>query len=161
MDIKQLRRNQAEIIEEKIHHRKLIAKNAMVKATIFYEYDNIEKLTDKLKSANIDYLIVVNKDDKFLGEISIEKIIKIVVKTAIKEPLVNVLDVGYHRGINFTYAKDYVKKHNNFVNENDLMINVLKLIEDKNLKYVPVLNDDKNVVGVITPSSLLSLVIRN
>ena len=57
-------------------------------------------------------------------------------------------------------AKKLINKHKSTVKLNDPINKVIKLIYKEGFNYIPVLNDDKKVVGVVTPSSLINL-LRN
>lgn len=156
-----MREEQAEYIESKLHHKQIKAKDAMIKPIILYEDDEIEKIIKKLKSEDTNYVIVLDKNDNFIGEISIEKLIKIIAHSSLNEPLVKILDVGYHRAINYTTAKDHIIKHNNIVNENDSILKVLELIDKEGFNYIPVSNNENKIIGLITPSSLLDLLSKH
>ncbi len=161
MDFKKLRAEQVEFIEEKFPHKKLLVKDAMIKPILLHADDEIEIIIKKLKKENHNYCIVIDDKNNFLGEISIEKLIKLIAHTSLNEPLVKFLDLGFKKGINFTTAKDHLVKHKNFVLKNDSIIEVLKLIDKKKSNYVPVLNEKKEVIGIVTPSSLLNLLSKH
>jgi osmoprotectant transport system ATP-binding protein len=157
IDATRLREEEAEYIEETMPHKKIKVKDAMIKPIILHQDDEIETIIKKLKNEKHNYCIVVDDNENFLGEISIEKLIKLIAHNSINEPLVKILDIGFKRKINYTTAKDHIKKHKNFVYEDNSILDVLKLIDKRNSKYIPVLNNEKKVVGLITPSSLLNL----
>ncbi len=161
MDIKTLRKKQAESIADKIGSKKLTAKDAMIKPVILKQDDKIDIIIKKLRKEDTNYVIVVDENDKFLGEITVENLIRIMVNASLNEPLVNLLDIGYSRSINYTTAKDYVVRHNNVVSSDESIIEVLRLIDKKNVNYIPVLNSKQKIIGVITPSSLLDLLSKN
>lgn len=161
MTILNLRKKQAELIENQIHHKKITAKDATIKAVILYEDDEINTIIKKLKKEDTNFVIVVDKEDRFLGEISVEKLIKLIAHKSLDEPLVKILDVGYHRGINFTTAKDHLSKHENIVKLDTPIINVLELVDKEGFNYIPVLNDNGKIKGIITPSSLLNLLSKH
>lgn len=55
-------------------------------------------------------------------------------------------------------VKDFMKEKFDFVNENTNMLEVLDKMSDRGFKSIPVLNDDKDLVGLITPTSLLTVI---
>lgn len=161
MDVKNLRERQANLIENKFHHKKIVAIDAVTKVVIVKEDDEISTIIKKLKKEDTNHVIVVDDDENFLGDISVEKLIKIMAHTSIDEPLVKILDVGYHRGINYTTAKDHLEKHSNLVKFNTPILEVLKLIDKEGFSYIPVLDEENKIKGLITPSSLLDLLSKH
>jgi len=157
MNIKRLREEQAEYLDEQFSHKKLTAKDAMIKPIFLHRDDEIQIIIKKLQDEEHNYCIVVDEQKHFVGEISVDKLIKLIAHTSLKEPLVEILDIGFKRGINFTTAKDHLVKHKNFVYEYDSILEVLKIVDNNKSNYVPVLNDSQEVVGIVSPSSLLNL----
>ena len=137
--------------------KKLFAKDAMINAIILRENDTIEIIVKKLKNEDINDCIIVDENNKFLGDIPIDKIIKIIAHSSINEPLTKILNIGYRREILYTTAIDHINKHNDFAYETTPIHNILKIIDKKKVTSIPVLCENKEVVGIITPSSLLNL----
>jgi len=137
-----------------------IAKDAMIKPVFLYPDDNPDTIIQKLKREDTNVCIVVTKDKKFIGEIGDEDLIKFFLHQVKYEPLVQVLNIGYRREFLYKPAKNLVNKHKSTVKLNDSINKVIKLIYKEGFNYIPVLDDNKRVVGVITPSSLINL-LRN
>lgn len=133
-----------------------VAKDAIVKPIYLYPTDSYETIISKLKKEQINACIVVTKEKKFLGEISVEDIIKIFLHQLKYEDMVKILDVGYSRDIQYLQAKDLINKHRATVKEYDPIKKVIKLIYKEGFHYIPVVNESKKVIGVITPSSLIN-----
>lgn len=55
-------------------------------------------------------------------------------------------------------VKDFMKDKFDYVNENTNMLEVLDKMSDRGFKSIPVLNDEKDLVGLITPTSLLTVI---
>jgi len=157
MNFKNLIKKQTKFLNDKFNHEKLTARDAMIKPIFLKEDDKIDLIIKKLKDEDHNYCVVVDDDYHFLGEIRIENLIKLIAHTSLNEPLVKVFDFGFKKSIIYTTSKDHMFKHKNFILENKPILNVLKLIEKKKSDYIPVLNEDKQVIGIITPSSLLNL----
>jgi predicted transcriptional regulator len=132
----------------------------MIKPIFLSLNDDIDQILWKLQSENINYCVVVDDKQHFIGEISDDILLKIIAHTSINEPLVKILDIWYRRGINFTHSKDYVKRHKNIVEEHTPIFDIMQLIDKKNIQFIPVINWQKQVVWVITPSSILKFVLN-
>ena len=52
-------------------------------------------------------------------------------------------------------AKELINKHKSTVKLNEPINKVIKLIYKEGFNDIPVLDDNKRVVGVVTPSSLI------
>lgn len=133
------------------------AKDAMVKPVYLYLDDNSETIIKKLKKENVSATIVVTKDKKFVGEIGVEDLVKHFLHQVEHEPLAQVLTIGYRREFLYKTAKELLNKHKSTVLLTDSINKVIKLIHKEGFNYIPVLDDKKRVVGVITPSSLIEL----
>ncbi|MDK2850122.1 MAG: hypothetical protein PWR32_789 [Candidatus Woesearchaeota archaeon] len=136
---------------------KLVAKDAMIKPILIYEDDDSEKILKKLKREDINACIVVDKDKRLIGEISDNDIIKLFLHQVKYEPLVQLLNRGYRRNFLYKKAKDIVSKKKVFVRKETPINEVIEVVFKNEFQYVPVLNDNDEVVGVITPSSLINL----
>jgi len=159
--IKELREEQSESLlgleeEENIKTVK-IAKDAMIRPVFLYPDDDAERIMKKLKREDTNVCIVVTNDKKFLGEIGDEDLIKLFLHQVKYEPLVQILNIGYRREFLYKPAKKLINKHKSTVKLKDPINKVIKLIYKEGFNYIPVLDDDKKVVGVITPSSLINL----
>jgi CBS-domain-containing membrane protein len=150
-----LRKKQAEELCYQVG--RLTAKDAMIKPFLLFSDDDAEKILRKLKKEHINACIVVTKQKKFLGEISDNDIIRLFVQQVKYEPLVQILNHGYRREFIYKTAKDMMSKHSSCVKRETPINDVIKLIFKKGFEYIPVLNDSRKVVGVITPSSLINL----
>lgn len=136
---------------------KLVAKDAMIKPVFLLPDDETATILKKLRREDTNACVVVNKDKQFVGEISDEDIIRLFLQQVESEPLVQELNHGYRREFLYKNAKDLVNKHKTTV-ELDTPINeVIKAIYTEKFSYIPVLNTKKQVVGVITPSSIIDL----
>jgi osmoprotectant transport system ATP-binding protein len=133
-----------------------IAKDAMVKPVYLYPDDDAVKIMKKLKQEDTNVCVVVNEDKKFLGEISVEDLIKFFLHQVEYEPLVKILNIGYKREFLYKHAKDLINKHKSTAKASDPLNKVIKLIYKEGFNYIPVLDENKKVVGVVTPSSLIN-----
>lgn len=129
----------------------------MIKPILIYEDDDSEKILKKLKREDINACIVVDKDKRLIGEISDNDIIKLFLHQVKYEPLVQLLNRGYRRNFLYKKAKDIVSKKKVFVRKETPINEVIEVVFKNEFQYVPVLNDNDEVVGVITPSSLINL----
>jgi len=133
------------------------AKDAMIKPVLLYPDDDAKKIMRKLKKEYTNVCIVVTKDRKFLGEIGEEDLIKLFLYQVKNEPLVQILNIGYKREFLYKTAKKLINKHKSTVKINDPINRVIELIHKEGFNYIPVLDEKKRVVGVVTPSSLINL----
>lgn len=150
-------RNEQPIISETGNIKKLTAKDAMIKPVFLYPDDDARMIIKKLKREDTNVCIVITKDKKFIGEISDEDIIKLFLHQVKYEPLTKILNIGYRREFLYKKAKGLVNKHKSTVKLDTPINEVIKLIYKEGFRYIPVLNDNKKVMGVVTPSSLIDL----
>lgn len=129
----------------------------MIKPILIYEDDDSEKILKKLKREDSNACIVVDKDKRLIGEISDNDIIKLFLHQVKYEPLVQLLNRGYRRNFLYKKAKDIVSKKKVFVRKETPINEVIEVVFKNEFQYVPVLNDNDEVVGVITLSSLINL----
>jgi osmoprotectant transport system ATP-binding protein len=155
--LKRLRREDARIIDAVEDVIKLTAKDAMIKPVFLNPEDAGMRIIRKLKSEKIEACIVVTKDKKFVGEISDEDLIRLFLVQIENEPLTEVLGIGYNRELKYLKAKDLINKHKSTVNLDTPINDVVKLVYKEGSEYIPVLDKNKRVRGVVTPSSLLAL----
>ena len=134
-----------------------VAKDAMIKPVYLNPDDGAEIIIKKLKKEDTNVCIVVTKDKKFVGEIADEDLIKFFLAQINNEPLTRELNIGYRREFLHKFAKTLVNKHKSTVNLNDPINKVIKLIFKEGFNYIPVLDKDKRVVGVVTTSSIIDL----
>ncbi|MFH1510993.1 MAG: CBS domain-containing protein [Candidatus Woesearchaeota archaeon] len=134
----------------------LRAKDAMIKPAFVHADDSTDKIISKLKKEHINVCIVVEKDKTFVGEISVEDLIKLFLHQVKFEPVTKILNRGYRREIIYKSARQLVNKHKAAVNLDTPINQVIELIYKEGFRYIPVLDKDK-VVGVVTPSSVLNL----
>jgi len=139
----------------------LVAKDAMIKPVFLYPDDDAKKIIKKLKKENTNVCVVVTKEKRFLGEISNEDLIRFFISQINNEPLTEKLNVGYRKEFLFKSAKELVNKHKSTVDKDTKINDVIKLIYAEGFHYIPVLDKNKKVVGVVTPSSVLNLLQEN
>jgi len=139
----------------------LVAKDAMIKPVFLYPDDDAKKIIKKLKKENTNVCVVVTKEKRFLGEISNEDLIRFFISQINNEPLTEKLNVGYRKEFLFKSAKELVNKHKSTVDKDTKINEVIKLIYVEGFHYIPVLDKNKKVVGVVTPSSVLNLLQEN
>jgi len=139
----------------------LVVKDAMIKPVFLYPDDDAKKIIKKLKKENTNVCIVVTKEKRFLGEISNEDLIRFFISQINNEPLTEKLNVGYRKEFLFKSAKELVNKHKSTVDKDTKINDVIKLIYAEGFHYIPVLDKNKKVVGVVTPSSVLNLLQEN
>lgn len=156
-NVNKLRAKQAETLAYDPEIRKLCAKHAMIKPVLLYSDDSSETVLKKLKKEHINACIVVSKDNKFIGEISDNDIIKLFLQQVKYEPLVKILNTGYNREFMYRTAKDLINKHKSIVRKETPINKVIQLLWKEHFHYIPVLDDEDKVVGVVTPSSLIDL----
>ncbi|MBT6995243.1 CBS domain-containing protein [Candidatus Woesearchaeota archaeon] len=155
--LKEQRKQDADYMYEFSKIRKLIAKNAMIKPVFVYENDDPNKIIKKLKREDTNVCIVITKDKKFVGEISDEDLIKLFLHQEKYEPLTRILNVGYKREFLYKKAKELINKHKSTANLDTPINKLIELVYKEGFHYIPILNEDKKVVGVVTPSSILNL----
>jgi CBS domain-containing protein len=155
--IKKLRKEEAIAISETENIKKLTAKDAMIKPLFLYPDDDTDKIIKKLKREDTNVCIVVTKDKRFVGEISDEDMIKLFLHQVKYEPLAKILNIGYKREFLYKSAKELINKHKSTVNLGTPINKVIELVYKESFHYIPVLDKNKEVIGVVTPSSLIDL----
>jgi len=155
--LKKLRKEEATIISETEDIRKLTAKDAMIKPVFVHQDDDTNKIIKKLKREDTNVCIVVTNDKRFVGEISDEDLIKLFLHQVRYEPLTKILNVGYKREFLYKKAKELVNKHKSTVNPDTPINKVIELVYKEGFHYIPILDKNKKVIGVVTPSSILDL----
>lgn len=90
-----------------------------------------------MKSSKVDSLMVVDQDSKLVGILTLKDIRKDLYKTA--------------------KLKDIMGTDLITVDEEDNIVDILKKMSENNIGYVPVTNNEKKLVGLITRSSLITV----
>jgi CBS domain-containing protein len=155
--IKKLKKEQDIIASGTEEIKMLTAKDAMIKPAFVHKNDDADKIIKKLKREDTNVCIVVTKDKRFVGEISNEDLIKLFLHQVRCEPLAQELNIGYRREFLYKKAKEFINKHKSTVNLDTSINRVIELVYKEGFHYIPVLDKNKKVIGVITPSSILNL----
>ena len=155
--IKKVRQEEAMFLSETENIRKLTAKDAMIKPVFVHQDDGADKIIKKLKREDTNVCIVVTKEKKFVGEISNEDLIKLFLHQVKYEPLTKILNVDYRRDFLYKKAKELINKHKSTVDSNTPINKVIELVYKEGFHYIPVLDKNKKIIGVVTPSSILDL----
>jgi len=136
---------------------RLTAKDAMIRPVFLHLDDDAEIIIQKLKKEDTNVCIVVTKDKKFVGEIGDEDIIKFFLYQIKNEPLPKAFDIGYSREFMYRKAGELTNEHKSTVKLDTPINKVIELVYKEGFQYIPVLGDNKKIVGVVTPSSILDL----
>ncbi len=156
-DAELLRKQQAEIFAYGKELKKLFAQDAMIRPVLVYAHDDAEEILEKLRKEDLTVCVVVDNEKRFLGEITDGNIIALFLKQARYEPLAKLLNRGYRRNIIYKKAKDLMNAHKSTVHLDTPLNQVIELVYKKRFCYIPVVDEKKKVVGVVTPSSLINL----
>lgn len=135
----------------------LTAKDAMIAPVFLKESDNVDTILKKLRHEHIYTCIVVNQKKRFVWEISWETIISLFLQQLHKEPMIKYLTRGYKKWFLYKTAKELCHKHKSIVHLDTNINTVIKYIYTEWFTYIPVVNEQKEVVGVVTASSLINL----
>ena len=155
--IKKLRQEEATFLSRTENIRKLTAKDAMIKPVFIHQDDDADRIIKKLKREDTNVCIVITKEKKFVGEISNEDLIKLFLHQAKYEPLTKILNVGYRREFLYKKAKELINKHKSTVDLDTPINKVIELVYKEGFHYIPILDKNKKVMGVVTPSSIIDL----
>lgn len=155
-EVEELRKEQAEFFADTEEIPKYYAKDVMVRPVFLNKEDETDIILKKLRKESINECIVVDDKGKFFGEVNDEDIIKLFLHQVKFEPLVQILNVGYRREFLYLKAKDLVNKHKNTVTLDTPLNKVIKFVYKEGSNYLPVVDKDKKVLGVITPSSVIN-----
>ena len=150
-----LRKKQTELFSNEI--KRLIAKDAMIKPVFLHPDDDSRIILAKLRKESINECIVICKDKKFLGEISDKDINRLFLEQVKHEPLTQNIDRGYRREFNYKSAKELMNEHKSTATLNTPINTIIELICKEGFHYIPIINDGKQVIGVVTPSSIINL----
>jgi osmoprotectant transport system ATP-binding protein len=99
---------------------------------------SLTEALDKMKSSHVDTLLVVDDSNHLKGYISIEK-----------------LEQRYHR---VTGVSDIVNKNIYTIGPDDYLRDNFNRILERNGQYVPVVDKNDKLVGIVTRSSLVNVV---
>ncbi|URZ15048.1 ABC transporter ATP-binding protein [Clostridium felsineum] len=121
--------NQPDLIKVKDIMIKTVVKSSPERTSI--------QALEIMKSNHVDRLIITSKDNKLLGVVTLREL-----KVSINEN---------------KKVKDIMRNNLITINESDSIIKVLEIIENKKIGFMPVLDNKANLVGLITKSSLLSV----
>lgn len=124
-----------------------------------YDTDLVSTAIKIFKTSKISKLIVINKDGKLKGILTYYDLISFLMTPRKKE----------HKGdragnkVNFQYqqVKNFAKTYLLTLHPQDTLLDALKLILEKEIGSVIVVNDKKIPVGIITTSDFLQLLIRS
>ncbi|WP_443661238.1 ABC transporter ATP-binding protein [Clostridium sp.] len=94
-----------------------------------------------MKSNNVDSLLVVDKSNMLTGLVTLKQI-----RTTLRK------DPDKTKRI-----KDLMETKLITVNQEDSIINILEVIKKKDINFVPVVDDNHKLAGLLTKSSLLSI----
>lgn len=156
-DLKSLRKEQAISFADEWSIKRLCAKDAMTRPFFLYPDESAATILKKLRKEQVNSCVVVTKDKKFVGKISDNDIIRLFLQQVRYEPLVQELHRGYRREFIYKTAKDMINKSRAVVKVDTSINEVIELLFKEDFEYIPVINNNENVVGVITPSSLIGL----
>ena len=151
------REKEAKLIRADLGVEELTAKDAMIKPVFVFEDDSSEEIIKKLKKEDTNVCIVVKKNKEYVGEIRVEDLIRVFLHQVKFEPLTNLINHGYRRNIVNKTAKDLINKYKATASIDTPINEVIEKIYTDDFDYIPVLDKDKKVVGVVTPSSVLTL----
>ena len=155
--IKKIRGEESRFISETENIRKLTAKDAMIRPVFVYQDDDADSIIRKLKREDTNVCIVITKDGRFVGEINDEDLIKLFLHQVKFEPLTKILNIGYRREFLYKKAKELINRHKFTVNLDTPINKVIELIYKEGFQYIPVLDKNKKVIGVVTPSNVINL----
>lgn len=136
---------------------KLTAKDAMIKPAFIYPDEDASAILNKLKKEDINVCIVVTKEKKLVGEISDDDIIRLFLAEVKYEPITKLLNWGYKRGLAYKQPAELAKKCKTTVKPGTPIREVIEVMAKEEYTYIPVLDDKKRVIGVVTPSSLIDI----
>lgn len=127
----------------------VLAKDIMKKKVHKINLDSkMARAVDKLKESEATMLVVVDKiKDKYQQALGI-----------ITPKMLKAIELK-KKGINYDshMIKDYMRTEFVTVNEKTNMVQVLDIMSQGNFRSIPVTNEQDEVVGIITPNSLLNL----
>ncbi|MGL4848880.1 MAG: betaine/proline/choline family ABC transporter ATP-binding protein [Clostridium sp.] len=114
------------------------AKDIMIQNPIKVRpYRTILQGIEIMRTHKVDSLLVSEKDNSLVGIVTLKTI-----KSSTNKS---------------TPLSEIMTKEVLFINENDNLIDILEVMNTHSVGYIPVVSDDKKLVGLITRSSLLSI----
>lgn len=114
------------------------AKDIMIQNPIKVRpYRTILQGIEIMRTHKVDSLLVSEKDNSLVGIVTLKTI-----KSSTNKS---------------TPLSEIMTKEVLFINENDNLIDILEVMNTHSIGYIPVVSDDKKLVGLITRSSLLSI----
>ncbi|MGG7178158.1 betaine/proline/choline family ABC transporter ATP-binding protein [Clostridium paraputrificum] len=114
------------------------AKDIMIKDPVRVSPSrNILQAIEMMKSNKVDSLLVVDKDNTLIGLATLKEIRRSI-------PL-------------DTKLRDVMEEDIVSVNEEDNLVDILSLINEHSYGYLPVVNENKKLTGLVTRSSLISV----
>lgn len=126
----------------------------------------LKEVTDIYYMNNISYVPVIDDNNNFIGELSMQQLLKVAVPDyAQKIGNLNFLnsfapfEILLKNEDNIK-VREVMKEPKEFVKKEDSIIQAVLIMTEKNRRYLPVVNDSK-VIGVISYTDLLKKVIRS
>jgi CBS-domain-containing membrane protein len=135
------------------------AKEVMIKPVMVYPTDSVKMVVSKLKKKDTNVVLVVNKKKQFIGEITEMELLKIFVPEQLLDEhmVVGTLGASYDRSFFAKLARDLMTRHDYTTTLKAHLDQLLWLVYTPGFQFIPVLNEKKQVVGVVTPSSILNV----
>ncbi len=155
--LQKLRDEQADFLDATENLPKLTAKDALIKPVFLYPEDNVKTILRKLRREDVNVCVVVNRDRSFVGKIGDDDIIRLFLQQVMDEQLTRQLDVGYSRTFMYHKAGELVNRHKTTITSDTPINKVIEIIFREDFQYIPVIDRNGRVIGVVTPSSLIDL----
>lgn len=95
--------------------------------------------TEIMNQRHVDSILVVDEDNKLKGIVTLKDIRRHIEKE------------------NGTTLEDIIERDVICVKKDESLVAILKLIKEKKIGYIPVVNDDNSLIGLITRSSLINV----
>lgn len=143
------------ILEVKI--KILLNKKKQPLITIF-EDENISQALTLFKEKKVSKLIVIDKGFHLKGIISYYDLINYLTLPKLRESRGD--RVGSKLNFNYYPIKPLIKRHTLTLKENNLLKEVLRLIIEKKIGSVIVINDERMPIGIITTRDLLNFIFQ-
>lgn len=100
---------------------------------------SIVQATEIMQERHVDSILVVDRDDNLEG-------------------IVTLKDIRRNRDKeNKVILRDIMEKNVVYVHKDSSIVDILQIINDKNVGYIPVVDDENKLMGLITRSSLISV----
>lgn len=99
----------------------------------------VVQATEIMKERHVDSILVVDKENKLEGIVTLKDIRR----SRDKE--------------NKVILRDIMEENVVYVHKDSSIVDILQVINDKNVGYVPVVDDENKLIGLITRSSLISV----